>query len=57
VAPLKPIVAKIAAPAISEMVSARMRAGVSQPMWWVCSQLRTPVAAAAPHMTQPTHTS
>jgi len=55
VAPLKPIVEKIAAPAITASVSARMRRGVSQPKWWVCIQVLNPVAAEAAHMTQPAH--
>jgi hypothetical protein len=55
VAPLKPIVEKIAAADITAIVSARMRLGVSQPKWWVCIHVRNPVAAEVAHITQPTH--
>jgi hypothetical protein len=55
VEPLKPIVEKIAAPDITAIVSARMRRGVSQPKWRVCSQVRVPVAAEAAAIAQPTH--
>jgi hypothetical protein len=55
VEPLKPIVEKIAALDITVIVSARMRRGVSQPKWWVCSQVRVPVAAEAAAIAQPTH--
>ncbi len=55
VEPLKPIVEKIAAPDITAIVSARMRRGVSQPKWWVCSQVRKPVAVEAAAIAQPTH--
>lgn len=55
VEPLKPIVEKIPAADITAIVSARMRRGVSQPKWWVCSHVRTPVAAEAAHITQPAH--
>ena len=55
VAPLKPIVEKIAAPDITAIVSARMRRGVNQPKWWVCIHVRKPVAAEAAHITQPAH--
>jgi hypothetical protein len=55
VAPLKPTVEKIAAPDITAIVSARMRRGVSQPKWWVCNQVLTPVAAEAAAIAQPAH--
>ncbi|HKH79751.1 MAG TPA: hypothetical protein VJ996_07000 [Solirubrobacteraceae bacterium] len=55
VAPLKPIVEKIAAPDITAIVSARMRRGVSQPKWWVCIHVRNPVAPDAAHITHPAH--
>jgi hypothetical protein len=55
VAPLKPIVETIAAADIAAIVSARIRGGVSQPQWWVCSQVLTPVAAEAAAIAQPTH--
>jgi hypothetical protein len=55
VEPLKPIVETIAAPDIAAIVSARMRRGVSQPKWWVCSQVRSPVAVEAAAIAQPTH--
>jgi hypothetical protein len=55
VEPLNPTVEKIAAPDITAIVSARMRRGVNQPQWWVCSQVLTPVAAEAAAIAQPTH--
>jgi hypothetical protein len=55
VEPLKPTVEKIAAPDITAIVNARMRRGVSQPKWWVCSQVLTPVAVEAAAIAQPAH--
>ncbi len=53
--PLKPTVETSAAAHIAEIVSARMRRGVSQPKWWFWSQLLKPVAAVAAVIAQPTH--
>ena len=55
VAPLKPIVETSAAAHITPIVSARIRRGVSHRSWWVCIQVRKPVAADAAVMAQPTH--
>lgn len=55
VAPLKPIVEKIAAPDITASVRARMRRGVSHLKLWVCIHIRNPVAADAAPITQPAH--
>jgi hypothetical protein len=55
VAPLKPIVEKIAAADSTAIVKTRMRRAVSQPKWRVCSQVRVPVAAEAAAIAQPTH--
>jgi hypothetical protein len=55
VEPLNPTVEKIAALDMTAIVSARIRRGVSQPQWWVCSQVLTPVAAEAAAIAQPTH--
>ena len=55
VAPLKPTLAKSAAPHMAAIVRARMRRGVSQERWWVCSHVRKPVAAEAPTIAQPMH--
>jgi hypothetical protein len=55
VEPLTPIVETRPAAHIAAIVSARIRCGVSQPMWWVCIQVRKPLAAEAAAIAQPTH--
>jgi hypothetical protein len=53
--PLTPIVDTSPAAHIAPIVSRRMRCGVSQPKWWVCSQVRKPLAAEAAAIAHPTH--
>lgn len=55
VEPLSPTVEINAAAHIATIVSARRRRGVSQPKWWVCNQLRKPVAAEAAAIAQAAH--
>jgi len=55
VAPLKPTVETRPAAHIAPIVSERIRLGVSQPKWWVCSQVLKPVAAEAAAIAQPAH--
>lgn len=53
--PEKPTVETSAAAQTAASVSRRMRLGVSQPKWWLCSQVRKPVAAEAAVNAQPAH--
>jgi hypothetical protein len=53
--PLMPTVETSPAATIAAIVNARMRFGVSQPKWWVWSQLLKPVAAEAAIIAQPAH--
>ena len=55
VEPLKPTVETRPAATIAPIVKARIRFGVSQPKWCVCSQLLKPVAAEAAIIAQPAH--
>jgi hypothetical protein len=55
VEPLTPTVETSPAAHIAAIVSPRMRRGVSQPRWCVCSQVRNPLAADAAAMAQATH--
>lgn len=56
VEPLMPRVETSPAAHIAPIVSTRIRRGLSQPRWWVCSHVRKPVAAEAAIIAQPTHT-
>ncbi len=53
--PLTTTVETSAAADIAAIVMALSRLGVSQSMWWVCSQVRNPVAADAAAIAQPMH--
>jgi len=55
VEPLKPTVETIPAAHIAPIVNERIRRGVSQPKWCVCSQVLKPVAADAAAIAQPAH--
>jgi hypothetical protein len=53
--PLNPTVETRPAAHIAAIVSERIRRGVSQPKWWLCSHVLKPVAAEAAHIAHPTH--
>lgn len=53
--PLNPTVETSPAVHIAAIVIRRIRAGVSQPKLWLCSQVLNPVAAEAAAMAQPAH--
>jgi hypothetical protein len=55
VEPLKLIVETRPAAHIAPIVRERIRLGVSQPKWWVCSHVLNPVAAEAAAIAQPAH--
>jgi hypothetical protein len=55
VEPLKPIVETRPAAHIAPIVSPRSIRGLSQPKWWLWSQVRKPVAAEAAVMAQAAH--
>jgi hypothetical protein len=55
VEPLTPTLETRPAAHIAASVKERMRRGVSQPKWWLCNQVRKPVAAEAAAIAQPAH--